>query len=80
MDLILPLGILILISAVFVRGIIRYVAGNPWKLHRCMNHQFYFEEIDCRGIYCGVCHKDIDIEYYSKGISREGITHENTND
>jgi hypothetical protein len=70
MDIIIPLFILVLISAIFVRGIVRYVAGNPWKLHRCMNHQFYFEDIDHRGIYCGVCHKDIDIEYYSKGISR----------
>jgi hypothetical protein len=71
MDIIIPLFILALISAVFVRGIVRYVAGNPWKLHRCMNHQFYFEEQDSRGIYCGVCHKDIDIEYYSKEISGE---------
>jgi hypothetical protein len=71
MDIIIPLFILALISAVFVRGIVRYVADNPWKLHRCMNHQFYFEEQDSRGIYCGVCHKDIDIEYYSKEISGE---------
>jgi len=71
MNAILPLVILILISAVFVRGIVRYVAGNPWKLHRCNNHQFYFEEQDSRGLYCSVCHKDISVEYYSKGISRE---------
>ena len=71
MDMILPLVILILISTIFVRGIVRYVAGNPWKLHRCMNNQFYFEEQDSRGLYCSVCHKDISVEYYSKGISRE---------
>ena len=71
MNIILPLVILILISAVFVRGIVRYVTGNPWKLHRCMNHQFYFEEEDSRGLYCSVCHEDISVEYYSKGISRK---------
>jgi hypothetical protein len=70
MDAILPIVILILISAVFVRGIVRYVAGNPWKLHKCENHQFYFEEKDSRGIYCSVCHKVISEEHYSKGISR----------
>lgn len=71
MDIILPFVILILITAVFVRGIVRYAAGNPWKLHKCENHQFYFEEQDCRGIYCSVCHKELSVEYYSKGISRK---------
>lgn len=70
MDIIVPLVILILMSAVFVEEIIRKVNDRPF-FHRCNNHQFYFEEQDCRGIYCSVCHKDIDVEYYSKGISRE---------
>ena len=79
MDIILPLVILILMSALFVEGIFRKVNARP-LFHRCVRNILYYEETDHRGLFCAICHKDIDIEYYSKGISREGITHENTND
>jgi len=60
MDIIIPLVILILISAIFVRGIVRYTASK----HKCDNHQLYFEDELSRGTFCGVCNKTIDEEIF----------------
>ena len=60
MENIIPFFILILISAIFVRGIVRYVAGS----HKCDNHQLYFEDHTSRGTFCGVCNKTIDEEIF----------------
>ena len=60
MDNIMPFFILILISAIFVRGIVRYVAGS----HKCDNHQLYFEDELSRGTFCSVCNKTIDEEIF----------------
>ena len=60
MDIIIPLVILILISAIFVRGIVRYVAGS----HKCNNHQLYFEDKLSRGTFCSVCNKTLDEEIF----------------
>jgi hypothetical protein len=51
---------MIVISAIFVRGIIRYSKNN----HNCNRHQMYFEDETSRGLVCGVCYTDISIEYY----------------
>jgi hypothetical protein len=58
--MILPIIIMILISGIFVRGIIRYNRNN----HDCNKHELYFEDHDSRGTFCSVCHTDISIEYY----------------
>jgi hypothetical protein len=58
--MILPIIIMIVISAIFVRGIIRYSKNN----HNCNRHQMYFEDETSRGLVCGVCYTDISIEYY----------------
>lgn len=60
MENIMPFFILILISAIFVRGIVRYVAGS----HKCDNHQLYFEDELSRGTFCSVCNKTIDEEIF----------------
>jgi len=60
MDIIIPLFILILISAIFVRGIVRYVASK----HNCDHHQLYFEDELSRGTFCSVCNKTIDEEFF----------------
>jgi len=59
---ILPIIIMIVISAIFVRGIIRYNRNN----HNCNKHELYFEDHDSRGTFCSVCNRDISIEYYSE--------------
>jgi len=68
MDIIIPLFILILISAIFVRGITRYVASMPGRYtprkHKCNNHQLYFEDELSRGTFCSVCNKTIDEEFF----------------
>ena len=68
MDIIMPLLILILISAIFVRGIIRYAERLPGryvgKKHNCNHHQLYFEDHTSRGTYCSVCNKTIDEEFF----------------
>jgi len=53
---------MIVISAIFVTGTIRYVRDN----HDCNKHELYFEDHDSRGTFCSVCHRDISIEYYSE--------------
>jgi hypothetical protein len=60
--MILPIIIMIVISAIFVRGIIRYNRNN----HDCNKHELYFEDHDSRGTFCSVCNRDISIEYYSE--------------
>jgi hypothetical protein len=60
MENIIPFFILILISAIFVRGIVRYVAGS----HNCDHHQLYFEDELSRGTFCSVCNKTIDEEIF----------------
>jgi hypothetical protein len=59
---ILPIIIMIVISAIFVRGIIRYNRNN----HDCNKHELYYEDHDSRGTFCSICHHDISIEYYSE--------------
>jgi len=59
---ILPIIIMIVISAIFVRGIIRYNRNN----HDCNKHELYFEDHESRGTFCSVCNRDISIEYYSE--------------
>jgi hypothetical protein len=59
---ILPIIIMIVISAIFVRGIIRYNRNN----HDCNKHELYFEDHDSRGTFCSACNRDISIEYYSE--------------
>jgi hypothetical protein len=65
---IIPLFILILISAIFVRGIIRYTEQLPGRYvgrkHKCDNHQLYFEDELSRGTFCSVCNKTIDEEIF----------------
>ena len=58
MDIIIPLFILILISAIFVRGVTRY------GTHNCNGHQLYFEDELSRGTFCSVCNKTIDEEIF----------------
>jgi hypothetical protein len=53
---------MIVISAIFVRGIIRYNRNN----HDCNKHELYFEDHDSRGTFCSACNRDISIEYYSE--------------
>ena len=60
MENIMPFFILILISAIFVRGIVRYTASK----HKCDNHQLYFEDELSRGTFCSVCNKTIDEEIF----------------
>jgi len=60
MENIIPFFILILISAIFVRGIVRYVASK----HNCDHHQLYFEDELSRGTFCSVCNKTIDEEIF----------------
>ena len=60
--MILPIIIMIVISAIFVRGIIRYNRNN----HDCNKHELYFEDHESRGTFCSVCNRDISIEYYSE--------------
>jgi hypothetical protein len=60
--MILPIIIMIVISAIFVRGIIRYNRNN----HDCNKHELYYEDHDSRGTFCSICHHDISIEYYSE--------------
>ena len=60
MENIMPFFILILISAIFVRGIVRYVAGS----HKCNKHELYFEDELSRGTFCSVCNKTIDEEIF----------------
>lgn len=62
MDIIIPFLILIIISAIFVRGTIRYSKAS----HNCNRHELYFEDHDSRGTFCSVCNRDISIEYYSE--------------
>ena len=68
MDIIIPLVILILISAIFVRGIVRYVERLPGRYverkHNCNKHQLYFEDELSRGTFCSVCNKTIDEEIF----------------
>ena len=68
MDIIIPLVILILISAIFVRGIVRYVERLPGRYvgrkHKCDNYQLYFEDKLSRGTFCSVCNKTIDEEIF----------------
>ncbi len=68
MENIIPFFILILISAIFVRGITRYVASVPGRYtprkHKCDNHQLYFEDELSRGTFCSVCNKTIDEEIF----------------
>jgi len=68
MDIIMPLLILVLISAIFVRGIIRYAERLPGryvgKKHNCNHHQLYFEDELSRGTFCSVCNKTIDEEIF----------------
>jgi hypothetical protein len=59
---ILPIIIMIVISAIFVRGIIRYSKTG----HNCDKHELYFEDHESRGTFCSVCNRDISIEYYSE--------------
>ena len=68
MENIMPFFILILISAIFVRGIVRYVAGS----HKCDNHQLYFEDELSRGTFCSVCNKTIDEEFFKLRNKSEG--------
>ena len=60
MENIMPFFILILISAIFVRGIVRYVG----KKHNCNKHELYFEDELSRGTFCSVCSKTIDEEIF----------------
>ena len=60
MENIMPFFILILISTIFVRGIVRYVASK----HNCDHHQLYFEDELSRGTFCSVCNKTIDEEIF----------------
>jgi hypothetical protein len=68
MDIIIPLFILALISAIFVRGIIRYAERLPGRYvgrkHNCTKHELYFEDELSRGTFCGVCNKTIDEEFF----------------
>ena len=58
--MILPIIIMIVISGIFVRGIIRYSKAG----HNCNKHELYFEDHDSRGTFCSKCNRDISIEYY----------------
>ena len=60
--MILPIIIMIVISAIFVRGIIRYSKAG----HNCNKHELYFEDHESRGTFCSVCNRDISTEYYSE--------------
>jgi hypothetical protein len=59
---ILPIIIMIVITAIFVTGTIRYIREN----HNCNKHELYFEDHESRGTFCSVCNRDISIEYYSE--------------
>lgn len=59
MENIIPFFILILISAIFVRGITHY------STHKCNKHQLYFEDELSRGTFCSVCNKTIDEEFFN---------------
>ena len=68
MENIMPFFILILISAIFVRGIVRYVERLPGRYvgrkHNCNKHELYFEDELSRGTFCSVCNKTIDEEIF----------------
>ena len=68
MENIMPFFILILISAIFVRGIVRYVERLPGRYvgrkHNCNKHELYFEDELSRGTFCSVCSKTIDEEIF----------------
>ena len=68
MENIMPFFILILISAIFVRGIVRYVERLPGRYvgrkHNCNKHQLYFEDELSRGTFCSVCNKTVDEEIF----------------
>jgi hypothetical protein len=61
--MLIPLIIMIAITAMFVRGIVRYVSDG--KPHNCNKYAMYFEDHDSRGLFCNICNRDISIEYYS---------------
>ena len=81
MDIIIPLFILVLISAVFVRGIVRYAERLPGRYvgrkHNCNKHELYFEDELSRGTFCGVCNKTIDEEFFNLKNKSGEINHEN---
>ena len=58
---VIPSLIMIVMSAIFVRGVIRLT--NRFS-HDCNKHELYFEDHDSRGTFCSICHTDISIEYY----------------
>jgi len=68
MENIIPFFILILISAIFVRGITRYVTSMPGRYiprkHNCNRYELYFEDELSRGTFCSVCNKTIDEEIF----------------
>jgi hypothetical protein len=55
--------IMVIISAIFVRGVIRLT--NKFS-HDCNKHELYYEDHDSRGLFCGICNRNISIEYYSE--------------
>lgn len=81
MDIIIPLFILILISTIFVRGIVRYVEQLPGRYvgrkHNCNKHQLYFEDELSRGTFCSVCNKTIDQEFFNLRNKSGEINNEN---
>jgi len=81
MDIIIPLFILALISAIFVRGIIRYAERLPGRYvgrkHNCNKHELYFEDELSRGTFCGVCNKTVDEEFFNLRNKSGEINHEN---
>jgi hypothetical protein len=60
-DWIIASLIMVVMSAIFVRGVIRLT--NKFS-HDCNKHELYFEDHDSRGTFCSICHTDISIEYY----------------
>jgi hypothetical protein len=61
--MILPIIIMIAITAIFVNRVVHYT--NKFA-HDCNRHELYFEDELSRGLFCSICNRNISIEYYSE--------------
>lgn len=59
--MIVAILIMLAITAVFVRGVIRLTNKLA---HDCNKHELYYEDDISRGLFCGICQRNISIEYY----------------
>jgi hypothetical protein len=59
--MIVAILIMVTITAIFVRGVIRLTNKIA---HDCNKHELYYEDHDSRGLFCGICNRNISIEYY----------------